>query len=410
MSQTVETPTIDALAVDPAGSSGAASAGRRGHVRILDSFAAAAPLWTALQQLCPHSGYQLFAWQEAFQRHLGGTRSLCLAAIHDPLGAPLGLMPLSIERRQGLGLARFIGGSHVNFSMGLWRPDAGRVLGAAGAASVLGQIAQAAPSRIDLFALTGQPHVWEGVDNPLAALSHRPSPSFGYGLDLDADAEAVLARVVSPNSRRKMRKKERNLAEIGPVAFTVAGTPSDIQRLADLFLVWKAERFRALGIHNVFAEPGMRSFILDAAGAGLGQADPALELCALTVAGEPVAIFGGTIARGRYSGMFNAMAPGDIQKDSPGELLLHHLVRYCCERGLTVFDLGAGEAQYKQNLCDRVEPLFDQFIAVTWRGQLATRAMAARAAAKREVKQSPTLWAIVQRFRRMRAGRGDGLA
>lgn len=397
--------TIDAVAGTPADLSSASAAGRGCSVRILDGFAGAAPVWTALQHLAPHSGYQLLGWQEAFHRHLGAGRTLCLAAVHDPLGAPLGLMPLAIERRQGLGLARFIGGSHVNFAMGLWRPDAHRLLGAGGAAAVLAQIAAAAPARIDLFALTGQPHEWEGVPNPLAALPHAPSPSFGYGLDLAADAEAVLARVVSSASRRKLRKKERNLAETGPVAFAVAATPGEIERLADLFLAWKAERFRALGIHNVFAEPGMRAFILDAARTEPGEGGPALELCALTVAGEPVAIFGGTVARGRYSGMFNAMAPGEVQKDSPGELLLHHLIRHCCERGLAIFDLGAGEAQYKQNLCDRVEPLFDQFVPVTWRGQLATRAMAAKAAAKREIKQSPTLWAIVRRVRRMRAAR-----
>lgn len=396
---------IDALAGEPADLLTPAAIARGSRVRILDGFAAAEPVWTALHGMGPHSGYQSRIWQEAFHRHLGADRFLCLAAIDDPLGAPLGLLPLWIERRQGLGIARFIGGSHVNFAMGLWRPDAHRLLGERGMAAVLARIAAAAPSRIDLFALTGQPHSWEDTPNPLAALPHGPSPSFGYGLDLGPDAEAVLARVVSSASRRKLRKKERNLAEAGPVAFARAATPAAVERLTDLFLAWKAERFRALGIHNVFAEPGMRAFIVEAATASLGAPEPALELCALSVAGEPVALFGGTIARGRYSGMFNAMAPGEVQKDSPGELLLHHLIRDCCERGLAIFDLGAGEAQYKQNLCDRVEPLFDQFIPVTWRGQLATRAMAAKAAAKREVKQSPTLWAIVQRFRRLRAGR-----
>lgn len=397
--------TIDAVAD---ARTGPASANRASGLRsgaIFRSFAAAGATWREIEAAAPRSGYQSLAWQETFHRHLGGEAVLCLATVIDAGGRPVGLLPLAIGQRHGVGIARFIGGSHVNFAMGLWRADGPPGPGRDDLLQVLHGIAAAAPARIDLFALTGQPLTWDGMANPLAALPHQPSPSFGYGLDLAPDAEAVLGRVVSASSRRKLRKKERNLAESGAVGFTTADTPGAVERLTDLFLAWKAERFAVLGIRNVFAEPGMRGFIVDTAVASLGSNEPALELCALTVAGEPVAIFAGTIARGRYSGMFNAMAPGEMQKDSPGELLLHHLIRHCCTRGLAVFDLGAGEAQYKQNLCDRVEPLFDQFIPVTWRGRLATGVMTAGAAAKRQVKQSPALWAMVQRLRRMRAGR-----
>ncbi len=121
------------------------------------------------------------------------------------------------------------------------------------------------------------PLAWEGQPNPLALLPHRPSPSFGYHLALGPDADAVLERVVSASSRRKMRKKERNLAEIAPVSFSVARDPAEIARFTDTFLSYKAQRFAELGIANVFGVPGMREFIIDAA----SGPEPAIELCAL---------------------------------------------------------------------------------------------------------------------------------
>ncbi|MFT3953077.1 MAG: GNAT family N-acetyltransferase [Piscinibacter sp.] len=199
-----------------------------------------------------------------------------------------------------------------------------------------------------------------------------------------------------------MRKKERALAEHGAVTFRRARDAADVERFADLFLAWKAARFRELGIANVFEAPGTRAFMIEAATTGLAEGRPVIELSALMVGEEPVALFGGTVAGGRFSGMFNAMTSGPLTRESPGELLLHHLIRDCCARGLAVFDLGAGEAQYKSNLCDGVDPLFDQFIAVTWKGRLAAGLEALAMRAKRAVKQSDVLWPLIVRLRRAR--------
>ncbi|KAF0132694.1 MAG: hypothetical protein FD152_1816 [Xanthobacteraceae bacterium] len=367
-------------------------------VRVVADFAAARDDWLALEADAPVSGYQRIAWQETFQRHLGEGSDCCIAVITDGGGRAQALLPFVIARRHGLAIASFIGGKHANFAMGLWRPAFAQALGAPDLAAAFGAIAVRSPHPIDLFELTNQPASWAGLANPLALMPHRPSPSFGYHLALGPDADAVLERVVSSSSRRKLRKKEKTLGERGTVTFTVAREPAEIARFTDAFLAYKARRFAELGIPNVFDAPGMRDFIMEAAS---GPA-PAIELCALKAGDEIVALFGGCIAHGRYSGMFNAMAPGDVQRESPGELLLHHLIRDCCARGLTVFDLGAGEADYKSHICDGIDPLFDQSIAVTWKGAVAARAFAWLGTLKRSAKQSAWLWPLIVKLRRLR--------
>jgi CelD/BcsL family acetyltransferase involved in cellulose biosynthesis len=388
----------------PARSTGASGC----HVRVATAFGDVEAVWRVLEADAVFSGYQAFDWLAIFHRHLAGGETPCLAVISNEAGRPQALLPLVLSTNRGLTSARFMGGSHANFALGLWRPSFADTMTPAGLMAALRDIAASAPQPIDLFRLTGQPESWAGMANPFARLPHQPSPSFGYHLALGADADAVIERVVSKDSRKKLRKKERALAEHGPVTFRLARDAAEAERFTDLFLAWKAARFAELGIANVFAEPGTRDFILDAATTGLADGRPVIELSALLVGKEPVALFGGTVSGGRFSGMFNAMTSGPITRESPGELLLHHLIRHCCQRGLTVFDLGAGEAQYKSNLCDGVDPLFDQFIAMSSKGRLAAAIEAFAMRAKRAVKQSDWLWPLIVKLRRARGKAAQG--
>jgi CelD/BcsL family acetyltransferase involved in cellulose biosynthesis len=390
------------MAGAPRAAQAAATAEGRLRVTVLADFAAAEPAWRSIEGTAVFSGYHGYDWQSSFHRHLGEGSTPCLAVICDPTGSVGAILPLGVERTALGGVASFIGGKHANFGMGLWQSDFAARMDGPALRAILADIARQSPAPIDLFHLVNQPEVWDGLANPFLALAHQPSPSAGYHLALGPDGEAVLGRVVSGNSRRKMRKKERNLAEVGPVSFKVAATRDEVIFLADQFLAFKAVRFQALGIANVFDTPGMRDFIIETAAEAIGTPAPALELCALMVGDEPVAVFGGAISRNRYSGTFHGITPGPLMGESPGELLLHHLIRHCCERGLAVFDLGAGEAQYKSNLCDGQDALFDQFVPVTPRGRLAAGGLSLAAKAKRHVKQSPRLWALVMKLRRMR--------
>lgn len=383
------------------GGRGVASAGSFG-LRVVASFAEAEAVWRSLEADAVFSAYQRFDWADCFHATLGESTTPCLAFLTDASGRPQALLPLAIAAESGLSVASFIGGKHCNFGLGLWRPAFAEACTPALLRDALGAIARQAPRRIDLFRLTGQPVTWAGLDNPLRLLAHQPAPSFGYHLALGPDPDATLAAAMSGPARKKLRKKEKALAAYGEVAFVKARTATEVETFANAFLEQKAARCRELGIPNVFAEPDARGFILAAATRGLAQDRPVIELYALTVSGEPVATFGGTVANGRFSGMFNAMTSGPMTRESPGEILLIHLIRHCCVSGLTVFDLGAGKARYKSSLCDGEDMLFDQFIPITWRGQAAAAAYGAATRVKRAIKQSDRLWPLVQALRRAR--------
>ncbi|QCI68874.1 GNAT family N-acetyltransferase [Phreatobacter stygius] len=375
---------------------------QRFSLRIAAGFAEAEAVWRDLEADAVFSAFQRYDWAACFFSTLGRGATPCLAIIADAEGRPQALLPLAIAEERGLSVASFIGGKHCNFSLGLWRPAFAAACDPAMMRAMLAEIARNAPRRIDLYRLVGQPVSWAGMDNPLRLITSQPSPSSGYHLRLGPDPEAILGAAMSGPARRKLRKKEKALGAHGEVAFRQAASRAEVEAFTDIFLAQKAARCRELGIPNAFAKPCAREFILAAATRGLAAGQPVIELYALTVAGQPVAIFGGTVSGGRFCGMFNAMTSGPMTRESPGEILLNHLIRHCCERGLAVFDLGAGKARYKSSLCDGVDALFDQFVPVTWRGQAAAAAYGAAMRLKRAIKQSDRLWPLVQSLRRAR--------
>jgi CelD/BcsL family acetyltransferase involved in cellulose biosynthesis len=283
--------------------------------------------------------------------------------------------------------------------MALWRRDAAAKIGADDLRSALSRFS----GRADLVKLTNQPLTWAGTTNPFALLPQQRSASFGFSGSLAPDFEALLRARTNAVARKKMRKKERALAGYGTVRFEQAHGPNEIRRVLDAFFKQKSARMRALGVSDAFAAPGVRRFIEAAATEQLADGAPPVELYALLVDDIIVATMGGIVGGGRFCAMFNSIAQGRFAIESPGEQLIVNLVRRCCERGLDTFDLGIGEAHYKNLFCGDAEPLFDSYLPLSAGGQLLAVAFAVAATAKRAIKQRAVLWSLVCAVRRLSA-------
>jgi CelD/BcsL family acetyltransferase involved in cellulose biosynthesis len=279
-------------------------------------------------------------------------------------------------------------------------------LGPAELTAILRRIAETAP-RVDLLVLTNQPLHWAGAANPFAKLAHQASPSFGYRGSLETDFSALATGRLSSVQRKKLRKKERMLATTGPLRYWRVDTPQHAAQVLNTFFAQKAARMAELGVADAFAAPGMRDFIAAAATERLGDACPAIELYALSVGDAIVATYAGLVADGRFCAIFNSIIRNELAHESPGQLLLVDLVRMCCERGLHTFDLGVGEATFKQLFCNEPEPLIDSFLPLTPLGHVAAAAWRVHAAAKGRIKRSPAIWGAVQAARRIRGQMSD---
>ena len=105
-----------------------------------------------------------------------------------------------------------------------------------------------------------------------------------------------------------------------------------------------------------------------------------------------------------------SLAEGDLQRYSPGALLLRHQIEEACAEGLAIADFGAGWGAHKEQWTDLVQPLFDSFIAFKPHGLTLTLPLAARSRLKRAMKSNPHLWPLAQKIRaRLFGGTGTGV-
>ncbi len=356
--------------------------------------------WLALERSGIHTPYQRFEFVAAWLRNVGQAEgaTAAIAVMRDLAGEALAIFPFCTTSLGPLRLLRFVGGKHSNFNMGLFSSEAPAVLHA----DMLRETLRAAgiATGAHLAVLESQPRSWEGFANPLAALANHESAEPAYKMSLSGDFEALIADRVSKDARGKLRRKERRLSEFGAISYRRAQTAAEVNAGLDAFFSQKTARFLQLGQPDVFAEPGVRAFITEASLAGLEHGAAAIQLY-LCVAGERiVATYGAAIDEKRFCGMFTSFDNAeDMFRWSPGDLLLFNLVRIMHEKGFSTFDLGVGEAKYKESYCDQIEPLFDTIMPLSAIGGPAALAYRCALAAKARIKQSPRLLAAINKLR-----------
>ena len=361
------------------------------HAAEVFDLAAVEPLWRELEETGTGSPFQRYDWVDAFARATGTQARAFVLRAGD---RPVLLLPLAIRRSRGLRVAAPIGGKHASFNLPLLAP--GPAPDPVGIRTALREAG--ARLGLDAYAFTDMPLAWAGRPNPLAE-GGRPSPSNGCVLTLESDPEACLKRIFSTEARKKMRSRERKLAEIGPVRFGWARTAEEVDTVLSAFFEQKATRFAQLGIPDAFADPGIRAFVRAACTVGLAEGRPAIDLYALWAGERLVAINGAAADRRRCSGMFNSFdVDPAVAKAGPGELLFVQVIAEQCRRGLAEFDLGVGEAVYKKAFCDRVEPLVDVILPVSAAGRLYAFAAAQLLQAKGAIKRHESAMRLARRL------------
>lgn len=370
-------------------------------METFDTIEAAREPWSEIERLAAASPYQGFDFARVWADTVGAAQGVVplVMVARDDADRVTALLPLGRVSRGPLRLAAFLGGKDANFAMGLFRP--GVAWSPREVAALLDAGARAAAPRVDAFLFVNQPLEWQGAPNPLAGLRRQASPSHAYKSALPSDFAVWRDAHASKDAQKKLRKKAKKLETVGPLSHRRAADPDDADRILAAFHEQKNARMRALGIVDVYDPPEARAFLAGLARCGLAEGAPRLEVHALSAGDRIVSTFVALPAGDRLSGLLLSYdADPEIARSSPGELMVHEVVREAITRGLRTLDLGVGEARYKNDACEATEELFDSAHAVTPLGAVAALAFLAKQRLKRRVKQSPRLLEMGQRVRR----------
>ncbi|WP_373049162.1 GNAT family N-acetyltransferase [Vulgatibacter sp.] len=181
---------------------------------------------------------------------------------------------------------------------------------------------------------------WESMRTPFVPLPGR-----------NGDFEAMLGAATTSKFRANVRRRRRKLEEKGAVTFEriTHADAAALQAFYDLEAAgWKGEKGTAIG-----CEGATRSFYDRIA--AWAEREGCLSLYALRLEGVPVAMHYGLTWGGRY---FLPKPAFDESHGacSPGQLLLHDVLRDCVERGLVEFDFLGPWMDWKADWTEHVRP------------------------------------------------------
>ncbi len=373
------------------------------RVVCADSFAQVAPQWLELETRGVATPYQTFDWSRAWGETAGAASGMepMLVTVADGDGRIVAILPLGIRRKAGLSIASFLGDKHSNINLGLFDRHVMPRLQRVDIESILRQAAAA--RGVDLYLLRRQPLSFAGCVNPLVHLPRIACPISSWSTELERDGEALIRRLRSAESLKKLRAKARKLGEIGPLAFVRAQDPDTIQEVLAAFLAQKADQFQRMGVADPYIGKAIRAFLSQAMLPGEGRVAP-VSLWALKAGDRIVAVFAAATHAGRRTGMFMSYdADPAVARCSPGELLLQHVIRVSCDCGLDQFDLGTGDGPYKKDYCPQQEPLFDSVLPMTAMGRVAGLALSSALPMRSALRRNPVAVRCIESVRRVMA-------
>jgi CelD/BcsL family acetyltransferase involved in cellulose biosynthesis len=206
-------------------------------------------------------------------------------------------------------------------------------------------------------------------------------------LDLQAGWDAVYEAHASSKTRQTHRRKLRRLGELGRVEFALATTPDDVSvALEESFRIHEL-RWHGRRDGSGLGRPEVRDAQRAAYRALAGTARIlTLDLDGRTIAYNCVLVVG----RRLYSHRL-AFDPAYAQF-SPGLLCTLELCARASEEGIDRIEFLGGAEDYKLQLADRPEPLYQAVgLPQTARGRAVVRARLGLVLARRRLKRSRRL-------------------
>ena len=310
------------------------------------------------------------------------------------------MLVLEIVRDGTATVARHPGGRHAN---GSFPAFSGQEF--SGIRDILAAAMRRGRPDVDLILLERNEMERSGRANPLHGQGCALSPNIALSADLESGFDALFEGTSGKRKRKKHRSQVRKFEEIGPCRRFAATKPAEVDALLSAFYDMKAERFRQMGITDVFAPAPVRNAFRRIFVGALDKAAPDFVLHGLEVGGVLRAVTGSSISGGRITCEFSSFRVDELASASPGDFLFYENIREACEDGLSVYDFGVGDEAYKRQWCNIETRHFDFHLPLTARGYAVSAARRATGAVKRAVKENQSIWSILKTLRKAGAGK-----
>lgn len=347
-----------------------------------------------------HQGYDwCLSWVNSYKNPL--------AIVQGKVGAETAfILPIEIVRKRGVRVAKFIGADHSNINTGLFSGRFSEALLGLGGKHLTERLRDALRGKADLILLQNIPLEWRRRVSPLGALPMVQNQNHAYQLPLLDNMEMTLKQVNAKSRRKKFRVQSKRLEALGGFDYVAGGTSDEQHHLLDRFFQQKGERFKAMGLPDVFADPETKAFLHGAIDIRSGDVRSfGLQMHAIRLKGEHeghIAALSGISRKGDHViCQFSSIDESIAADASPGEFLFWQMIAGLHGKGIALFDFGLGDQGYKRSWAPEDTAHYDVVIALTARGTIAGLIHHAITRGKAFVKSRQGLYRYAQRMRRI---------
>lgn len=372
------------------------------EIDVVDSMEAIEQEWRALERDRLNSLHQGYDWCASWMKAFGNPA----AVIRGRSGMrTVFILPVEIVRSRGVSVAKFIGADHSNINTGLFAADLADAFETLDASDLATRFSVALRGKADLLLLQNIPLTWRGRRNPLALLPMVQNQNHAYQLPLFDTMEATLKQLNAKSRRKKFRVQSKRLEELGGFDYVSGSDARSQHTLLDQFFRLKSERFKAMGLPDVFDDVETKAFlhgaidIRDAENELFGLEMHAIQLKGAH-AGHLAAIAGISRKGDHVICQFSAIDESIGAEASPGEFLFWQMIAGLHGKGVSLFDFGLGDQGYKRSWAPAETDHYDVVLPLTARGIVAGAVHRLVTRGKAYIKSQQRLYRAAQRLRR----------
>jgi CelD/BcsL family acetyltransferase involved in cellulose biosynthesis len=284
--------------------------------------------------------------------------------VRDADGRPVLYLPLIIETKFNVRLLRFMDCGVADYNAPIVAVD--RTLSRQEFHEVWADVLALLPS-FDVIDLKKIASDVVGAVNPLTYLDCTPFGESGHAIALTRLRDQTDTRRAVVRLRRKLQSHAKGLSQTGEPHFIVNPPAAEAARLAERLLELKRRKYERTSTPDFLAAPGVERFYREMMSPGrLGTIS---HLSALTIGDNVASAHLGFIGRGRFYYIFPAYDTA-FGRHRVGHLLLQHLIDQSVAQDFDTFDLGIGDASYKNKWATHHLALQSHERAVTAAGRV----------------------------------------
>jgi CelD/BcsL family acetyltransferase involved in cellulose biosynthesis len=284
--------------------------------------------------------------------------------VRDADGRPVLYLPLIIETKFNVRLLRFMDCGVADYNAPIVAAD--RSLSRQDFHDVWAKVLALLPGFdvIDLKKIAGDV---AGVVNPLAYLDRTPFGDSGHAIVLTRLREQTDTRRAVVRLRRKLQTYAKGLSRIGEPRFIVNPDAAEAAPVAERLLELKRQKYQRTSTPDFLTAPGVERFYREMMSPGrLGTIS---HLSALMIGDTVASAHLGFIGRGRFYYIFPAYDT-EFGRHRVGHLLMEHLIDQSVAQDFETFDLGIGDASYKNKWATHHLAVHNHERAVTAAGRV----------------------------------------